>query len=62
MTTPRWMPDSAWMIGNCQERFDIRTSNENGWVFDWRSFYSGWLEGRFQMLRELEIYVPKEDK
>ena len=47
--------DSTAMIGNVHERFDILTSHPDHLRqdLDWRSFYYGWIEGRFGMYGEL---------
>ena len=53
--------DSTAMIGNVHERFDILTSHPDHLRqdLDWRSFYDGWIEGRFGMYGECVHYgVP----
>jgi hypothetical protein len=37
------------MIGRVHERYSQLTRKN----YDWRSFYSGWIEGRFAMLAEI---------
>ena len=51
--------DSTAMIGNVHERFDILTSHPDHLRqdLDWRSFYDGWIEGRFGMYGELYTMV-----
>ena len=57
--TPKWKPDTTWMVGNVLERY-MQLDRKN---FQWHSFYNGWLEGRFQMLKDLNIYEKeKEDE
>ena len=41
--------NSTEIIGRSRERFE----ELNNYEFEWRSFYNGWLEGRFDMLRML---------
>jgi len=51
------------MIGNVRERYEQVKDNGimrsiEGKEYEWHSFYTGWLEGRFAMLgesRELEL-------
>lgn len=40
--------DSKTLIGNPQQRF--KELKHKDW--DWRSFYNGWLEGRFNLMNE----------
>lgn len=51
--------DSKAIIGKSKERFDCLSEIPPlpGQVWDWVSFYNGWLEGRLDMLRQI-----KEDK
>ena len=50
--------DSTAMIGNVHERFDILTSHPDHLRqdLDWRSFYDGWIEGRFGMYGECTLW------
>lgn len=45
------MRDSKWMIGRVEKRFEELSRKG----YDWISFYNGWLEGRFDMLKEREF-------
>jgi predicted metal-dependent HD superfamily phosphohydrolase len=42
--------NSKKLIGNVEERYDQLKRKK----YDWVSFYSGWLEGRAQLLKELK--------
>jgi hypothetical protein len=39
------------IIGNVHEIF----KNRDHYNFEWRSFYNGWIEGRFQMLKDVGV-------
>jgi len=43
--------DSTQVIGNVKEKYPL--VGRKGW--DWPSFYNGWIEGRFELLRELGL-------
>jgi hypothetical protein len=46
--------DSEQLIGNVHSRFDrLQECDISGHIFDWRSFYKGWIEGRLFMLGKL---------
>jgi hypothetical protein len=50
--------NSKFMIGKAKERFDILRENpyHNLTLQDWAAWYNGWMEGRFQMLADLDVY------
>ena len=50
--------NSKQIIGNVEKRFDQLKHKK----WDWSSFYNGWLEGRFQMLIELDYIKTGKDK
>jgi hypothetical protein len=43
------LPDSTQLIGTPERRFACLIRKE----YDWRSFYNGWLEGRAELIREI---------
>lgn len=52
--------DSTSVIGNVEQSFDAYTERENErGPFPgnplWRAYYNGWIEGRMDMLAELEL-------
>jgi hypothetical protein len=44
-------PNSTGMIGNASDRFE-----------DWRAWYNGWMEGRFDILGKLVRPLPEAAK
>jgi hypothetical protein len=52
---------SSWnstdLIGNARERF----GNLEHYNIEWHSFYNGWIEGRFAMLKETGI-IREDDE
>jgi|TARA_B110000211_G_scaffold227396_1_gene282189 hypothetical protein len=45
--------DSTRLIGEVRERFEELTADGNKPHLEWRSFYTGWLEGRVDMNNKL---------
>ena len=41
---------SKEIIGNVHERYDALKRKK----YDWSSFYNGWIEGRFAMIKEIK--------
>ena len=52
--------DSKTMIGHARWRFDSLTDHPYRKNWDWVSFYNGWLEGRFDLIRVLEERMKRE--
>jgi hypothetical protein len=57
-------PNSTGMIGNASDRFDILKGNPNHGLTDkdWRAWYNGWMEGRFDILGKLVRPLPEAAK
>tara|TARA_R110000803_G_scaffold90401_6_gene157771 strand:- start:4896 stop:5255 length:360 start_codon:yes stop_codon:yes gene_type:complete len=46
--------DSTGLIGPVRKRFEELTKDGNKPHLEWRSFYTGWLEGRVDMKNKLK--------
>ena len=46
--------NSTRVIGNVRNHFEEWGNREHQVVSLWTAYYNGWLEGRLEMLREME--------
>ena len=51
--------DSKYIIGDVREHFKAVFNEDRQWD-EWRAFYNGWIDGRAQMILDVQAYANEK--